>query len=244
HSYKNNHRLFSLGLLNYTFAFLFFIFIFIFIFSFYEHRLLAHSFVPKMRFGGLLLLAHSLVAAAASIQKPPVGQRDLERKPLKGTAYEVAKISGDPPTYMLFGKGHEGGESEMARITYRRTTLTRRPVLDIWAAPEMDARGQQMPLSTLIKGVTAEETKVRLDSVPYVVFSGYQLWEMVYHYASEEQQGRPKSFKLTPKDRRWWGVYRNTVAFKTVTEVFAPRKIKGIAVNAKKSGYETRFILQ
>ncbi|KAK1964324.1 hypothetical protein LY78DRAFT_671213 [Colletotrichum sublineola] len=118
-----------------------------------------------MRFRGFFLLVHSVVAAAASIQKPPIEQQDVTRKPLKGTSYEIAETSSSPPTYKLYGKEYEDGKLEMAKISYRKTTLTRKPVLDIWADSNIGAqgRGQKMALSTLIKGVTAEETNIKLN---------------------------------------------------------------------------------
>ncbi|KAK2045453.1 hypothetical protein LZ31DRAFT_553160 [Colletotrichum somersetense] len=132
----------------------------------------------------------------------------------------------------------------MATITYRKTTFTRKPILDIWIAPNVDLKAQTTLLSDLIKRVTAQETNVKLSSVPYVIFRNYELRKLVSSYAGKEQHGRPQPYKLTPKDAVYWSDYKDTAAFKAVAGVFRPRNIKKVEVDTrKKRGYETRFIL-
>ncbi|KAK2038785.1 hypothetical protein LZ31DRAFT_599390 [Colletotrichum somersetense] len=146
-----------------------------------------------MRFRGLFLLIHSLVAAAAaaSIQKPPVEQRAtdrtplIDRRPLEGTPYEVSEISSNPPAYRLYNKDYEDGQYALARIKYSQTSLTRRPILDIWAADNIDAKEQYMQLYVLIAILTKQETQIELDRVPYVIFTGGKLREEAINYTFE-----------------------------------------------------------
>ncbi|KAK2048565.1 hypothetical protein LZ31DRAFT_550265 [Colletotrichum somersetense] len=77
--------------------------------------------------------------------------------------------------------GYEEGKHALATIVYRKTTLARRPILDIWIAKDIDAHieaqkpTEPMPLSTLIETLTQQWTRIKLDKVPYVIFRGHWL---------------------------------------------------------------------
>ncbi|KAK2010907.1 hypothetical protein LZ32DRAFT_660015 [Colletotrichum eremochloae] len=125
-----------------------------------------------------LLFIYSLFAAiaAASYQKLPTEERDVKRKPLKGTSYEVEKLPSKVPYYWLYGKGYMDGLSPLAKVIYSPIGLSKKPVLHIWAAGDIGSQDKRtMSLSNLIKDLTAQETKVKLDRVPYVTFEDVEL---------------------------------------------------------------------
>ncbi|KAK2040615.1 hypothetical protein LZ31DRAFT_544679 [Colletotrichum somersetense] len=181
-----------------------------------------------------LLLIYSLVVtaiAAATYQKIPAEEPNLTRKPLKGTTYEVEKLPGNVPDFRLYGKGYMGGQQPLARVIYRRTGLSKKPVLNIWAVEDISSQdpATMISLPTIIKGLTFEETNVKLDRVPYVTFEDFELEGVAIDYANDKQKGVPRPFTVAKStDYEYWTQYQRTYAFQTVAELFRPRKIKEI----------------
>ncbi|KAK2030506.1 hypothetical protein LX32DRAFT_320635 [Colletotrichum zoysiae] len=197
-----------------------------------------------MYFGGLLLLIQPLLVAVAAVKSPSAPKR-------VGGSDFFAITTDTSPLTIAIRMGQDESRSPMLNLRYVSTTYARKPVLEIRASIEGDEKKslEKQPVSTIIKAVTSDYAKIKLDQMPYVIYQDYQLWELVRSYASEsvKLRGRPGAFSVTPKDE-WWLDYKNTDAFKTISQAFIPRYIAEIRVEVtKKSSFKqfrTIFILQ
>ncbi|OBR03115.1 hypothetical protein CH63R_14341 [Colletotrichum higginsianum IMI 349063] len=173
-----------------------------------------------------------------------VGGKEPKPQRIKGSEYFLSITGGlIQPTYNIYTNGYQEGYVAITEFKFRRT-ITGKPILDIAAWNDEDKRvaGRQS-LSSLVKAVTVENTKVKLDEVPYVIFRKYEMIEMADLYSRNELGGKLKSFTVTPKDDYWWMRYGKTWSFKATSETFRPRGIREVQVRLRKGRYETWFML-
>ncbi|KAK1980075.1 hypothetical protein LZ30DRAFT_724357 [Colletotrichum cereale] len=188
-----------------------------------------------MRLSGFLLLASSILVAGApaatSTDAGPAGPEPTRDR------YSAIKTASQPLTYEI-GRAVE--------IKYRKPT-TRKPILDIFDQTEKKEKDLRGSLASRIKAVSTDEAKVKIEDSPYAIVHNYELWEMTKAYASKEQNGKFKSYKVTPKNKKWWKEYEATYGFKVVSDVFHPRVITSIVVKKldeiPSRTYEARFVL-
>ncbi|TQN66931.1 hypothetical protein CSHISOI_08177 [Colletotrichum shisoi] len=185
----------------------------------------------------LLLLALTIFGVEG---KAPKRQR------IKDSDYTLSITRGllQHTTYNIYSNGYQDGNVPVTEFKFRRT-LTGKPILDISAWNDKDSRpvSEYRPLSSLVKDVTGEKTKVDLSKVPYVIFRHIELIEKADRYLQWVLDWNPESFTVTPEDEWWWDEYSGTWSFKEISKLFSDRGIKEVQVKLRKGRFVTQFVL-
>ncbi|WQF88013.1 hypothetical protein CDEST_13027 [Colletotrichum destructivum] len=92
--------------------------------------------------------------------------RESKLQRIKGSEYFLSITGGlIQPTYNIYSNGYEEGHVPITEFKFRRT-ITGKPILDIAAWNDKDKRvSLHQSLSSLVKAVTVENTKVKLSEM-------------------------------------------------------------------------------